>query len=762
MSPEQLRQRAESALDRGDRISALAALETAVRANPEDSESHLQLGRLLWSWGSPEAARQAFNAAAVLDADCAEAQEALARLPPRPVQPVEFGVGDVICGATQRYRVTGIGEGGFSVVYLVEAEGDHEGERLALKTFRAHAAWDKDSRARVYHEAAAWLALPPHPHIVTAKKFEVVDDVPYLVLEQVDGHALTHHLSVRPLSLLRCLDYGIQICDAMAFLTRWGRHAHGDLTPANVLVRPDGRVQLTDFGGAAAAGEAEVVRYDLALLRPETARRYVTYPGTAGYMPPEWAATGRRTQRGDLYSFGVLLAVMLGQRLESAVRAVHAVTRQSGHDPHEGEELLQWPPELIQLVRRLTDYSPRRRPASFRTVRKELAALHRQLAPDGTHRTHPAGAAPRSTGRAVPSTPAERAVRYRDRGASFYALRSYRTSYRLLNAALWLDRHDPVSWALTARLRWTLGQQDIAQSSATRAVQLVGRDHNAALAVAEALIAMEDFTRAATVLRPLLAEPKHAASACALLCRAAAVDGQWQDCAKWADHAWGHGSRSLHLRATKALALHFCGCTDDALDAAADVIRQRPLIRLAWLVRCLAQLAHGDLTGAEEAFARVRDLSTVFDASAWALRGRIAAEHGSHDEAGRSVVEARAALSEAEALDRHIASALLTEGEWTEHALERSRAVGDLTAQAVSQVRAGPLHHAQALELISRAAEIDPSSVHVADSVCIVVRELGGLLQATAVARSHFSGHSLERVLKTLSSPRAIRPVDIL
>jgi serine/threonine protein kinase len=66
------------------------------------------------------------------------------------------------------------------------------------------------------------------------------------------------------------VDCCIQICDAMVFLARHKVKVHGDLTPANCLLNHVGRIQLTDLGSAAAAREAEIVRGDLHLLRPET------------------------------------------------------------------------------------------------------------------------------------------------------------------------------------------------------------------------------------------------------------------------------------------------------------------------------------------------------------------------------------------------------------------------------------------------------------------------------------------------------------
>lgn len=212
----------------------------------------------------------------------------------------------------------------------------------------------------------------------------------------------------------------------------------------------------------------------------------------------------------------------------------------------------------------------------------------------------------------------------------------------------------------------------------------------ASLMAAGALITMGNAARAAAVIEPVLGSPALAASGCVLMCNAAIGDGRWSDCVTWADRAREHGDTSYHVLALKALGLHFSGRSDEALAIVLDVAERRPLIRLAWVVQSLVYLLRDNLTAAEGSVAHVLDLSPALDATAWALRGRLAEARSRYDEAGRSVVEARAGAARAVAVDRRVASAVLSDGAWADRALERSREIGDLISRALRHARARP------------------------------------------------------------------------
>lgn len=733
LTGEQLRAQARHKLEYGDRSAAMMALETAVRAEPDVVENHVLLGRLLMSYGGPEAARQAFNAALVLDPSCAEARQALALLPARPAPKTGFAVGDIVNGHTYSYLITDIRIGGFSVVYLAECRWDELSVPVALKTSASQAARLDGNQQRVMYEAIAWLKLPPHPHVVTALMVDALEGTPCLVLQQVNGRDLGSAIASQTLSIATCIDYALQICDAMTFLSRHGVKAHGDLTPANCLL-DDGHIRLIDLGAAAAARETEVLNSTLGLLRPDTVRRYVTQPNTTHYLPPEWLRFGRRTTRGDLYSFGVLLAAMLGSHPKDATRV--------GHSSRHG----MLPQQLTDLIRRCIEPSPRRRPRSFAAVRAQLEELRFT----------------RPTRHAIPKQPRpEYAIiqeRYSEdqlmaqlhlaRGVSMLSLNRFYSANRMINSAIRLDPRNPTNWALRASLYRRLGDDALATQAAEQTMRLVDESPESALAAASTMLKTGDLDRLAKVLAPALDSTAHAATARFLLCAVAAEAGRWRECVTWADDALHHTPADLHLLlALKALGLHFCGERRDALATAAMVTERRPLGRLGWVVLSLIQIANGDLSAAAESVARVRDLASQFDASAWALRGRIAEAHGRYDEAGRSVVEARAAMPETEAIDQHVATAVLTDDTWAQRALDQSKRLGDLVSQAHERSNSP-----ESLSLIAKALRVDPTSQHAEDCLWAIIRDLGGARRAVELARKHFSGEELNDIVRMVTS----------
>jgi hypothetical protein len=163
-------------------------------------------------------------------------------------------------------------------------------------------------------------------------------------------------------------------------------------------------------------------------------------------------------------------------------------------------------------------------------------------------------------------------------------------------------------------------------------------------------------------------------------------------------------------------------------------------------------LERDDIRAADDSLMRILDLSPVFDASTWALRGRVAEMRGRFDEAGRSVVEARAFPSDTESWEWHVASSLLADGQWVKRSLERSREIGDLVSKALELARADTPGHHLALETIIKAAAIDVKSQHVDDGIWQMVLDMGGWEHVSKVARAHFSGPTFNYIRDTILS----------
>jgi serine/threonine protein kinase len=170
-------------------------------------------------------------------------------------------VGDWIGG---RFQVFDIHEGGMSIVYVVN---DHKGARgrnvVALKTLREELLQSRIRVGRFAAECRLWVQLGDHPNVVRAHAVEIIDGLPYVILELVQGGDLSRWIGTPRLDLPRALGLGCQFCLGMEHAMRQGLHCHRDVKPGNLLVTEDGTLKITDFGLARACEEMETARPEL-------------------------------------------------------------------------------------------------------------------------------------------------------------------------------------------------------------------------------------------------------------------------------------------------------------------------------------------------------------------------------------------------------------------------------------------------------------------------------------------------------------------
>ncbi|MEU1576812.1 protein kinase [Streptomyces collinus] len=175
---------------------------------------------------------------------------------------------------------------------------------VALKEVRPSdpglAEYDPDAaamlRARVLREARA-LARVDHHNVVTIH--HVVDTdayaYPWLVMELVTGGSLQDRLDKRPLGPVEAARLGREVLAALRAAHDVGIQ-HRDVKPANVLMRPDGRPVLTDFG--------------IAAIRESTSLTVTgSIIGTPDYMAPERITGGEGGPGSDLWSLAMMLYV---------------------------------------------------------------------------------------------------------------------------------------------------------------------------------------------------------------------------------------------------------------------------------------------------------------------------------------------------------------------------------------------------------------------------------------------------------------------
>src|SRR3954468_16474440 len=205
----------------------------------------------------------------------------------------EVTEGTVVDG---RYRIERrLGSGGMADVYC--AEDSQLGRQVAIKLLHRRFARDREFVERFRREASAAAGLQ-HPNAVSVFDRGEYDGTYYIAMEFLPGQTLKEVIrDEAPLDQLRAIDYAIQILQAAAFAHRRGV-IHRDFKPHNVMVGPDGRLKVTDFGiaraGAPAAGRAR--------RPPPDITESGSIMGTAQYLSPEQAQGQRVGAQSDLYS----------------------------------------------------------------------------------------------------------------------------------------------------------------------------------------------------------------------------------------------------------------------------------------------------------------------------------------------------------------------------------------------------------------------------------------------------------------------------
>jgi class 3 adenylate cyclase len=257
-----------------------------------------------------------------------------------------------------RYRLeTEIGRGGMGIVYLGQ---DTLLERpVAVKVLIPQLAADRQFVQRFTREAQMAARLE-HPNIVTVHDVGQANNLVYFVMRMVVGKPMDRLLH-EGLTWTEGEPIALQIAEALAYA-----HAHGvihrDIKPENVIVGSDGTVTITDFG----------------LARPEQQSggptRAGVILGTPDYMPPEQALGEEVDARADIYSFGVMLFEMLTGRLPFAGNSPLAVINQhiNAAPPRVTSVRADVPPYLDNLVARLLEKDPHKRPASMTEVSEGL------------------------------------------------------------------------------------------------------------------------------------------------------------------------------------------------------------------------------------------------------------------------------------------------------------------------------------------------------------------------------------------------------
>ncbi len=215
-----------------------------------------------------------------------------------------------------------LGVGGFGVVY--RARQERPSRDVALKLIRPGVASPR--LLRRFELEAELLARLQHPgiaHVYETGTLETpAGTQPYFAMELVDGRPLDRYVEEHHLPTKARLRLFADICDAVHHAHAKGI-LHRDLKPSNILITPEGKPKILDFGVARALDS------DIQLTTIQTEVGQLI--GTVPYMSPEQAAADPDAldTRSDVYTLGVVLYEMLTGRLpyDLRKRMIHEAIR---------------------------------------------------------------------------------------------------------------------------------------------------------------------------------------------------------------------------------------------------------------------------------------------------------------------------------------------------------------------------------------------------------------------------------------------------
>ncbi|HJO34460.1 MAG: protein kinase [Anaerolineales bacterium] len=208
------------------------------------------------------------------------------------------------------------GVGGMAHVY--RAEDIALRRVVAIKVLREDLAEEQDLVKQFLREARA-VAHLSHPNVVAVHDVGSDRHRHYMVLEHVAGEDFKSHIRLdAPFSIEHTLDYAIQICAGVGHAHRHGL-VHCDIKPQNILVTPDGKVKVADFGISRLLSATQPIETSATLF------------GTPHYFSPEQAQGSPATPASDVYSIGVLLFEMLTGRLPFDAPDAHVLGHMHVH-----------------------------------------------------------------------------------------------------------------------------------------------------------------------------------------------------------------------------------------------------------------------------------------------------------------------------------------------------------------------------------------------------------------------------------------------
>jgi serine/threonine protein kinase len=245
-----------------------------------------------------------------------------------------------------------IGEGGMAYVY--RGIQDSLQRPVAIKLLINDLSRDKEARHRFGRESYI-IARLTHPNIIhIIDRGIIADEMPYFVMEYVEGLDLGTASKINEISHTSKIDIIIQILKALSYAHQ-NNVIHRDIKPENILIDNNGNVKILDFG------IAQFYEEKIELTNQTTSG---TVMGTYNYMSPEQRESSENvTERSDLYSVGVVMYEMFTGKIPTGVFP----------EPIRLNDEIE--PKLNKLILGCLNQDPELRPRSAELLKNDLLAI---------------------------------------------------------------------------------------------------------------------------------------------------------------------------------------------------------------------------------------------------------------------------------------------------------------------------------------------------------------------------------------------------
>jgi serine/threonine-protein kinase len=258
-----------------------------------------------------------------------------------------------------------LGEGGMARVH--RGYDRHLRRPVAVKVLAPPYDRDRGFVERFRREARSAAGLS-HPNVVSVFDSGSYHGTHFIVTEFVDGETLADRLRRGPMPPEEAVAVAVDVCRALQAAHHRGL-IHRDVKPGNVMLLPDGRVKVVDFGIARAAGSDTLTRTGVVM-------------GTTAYLAPEQASGQPVDERADLYALGCVLYEMLtGAVPFRADTPVATMYRHVNEDPPPPSSIQPVPPGLEAVVLRCLEKDPRRRFGSAAELEQALLGARGDTTP---------------------------------------------------------------------------------------------------------------------------------------------------------------------------------------------------------------------------------------------------------------------------------------------------------------------------------------------------------------------------------------------